>query len=33
MFAHAYGYILVATIALLEAIGFVLIRRIVTIDV
>jgi tight adherence protein B len=33
MFAHAYGYVLVATIALLEAIGFVLIRRIVTIDV
>jgi tight adherence protein B len=33
MFAHAYGYVLVAAIALLEAIGFVLIRRIVTIDV
>ena len=33
MFAHAFGYVLVATIALLEAIGFVLIRRIVTIDV
>jgi tight adherence protein B len=33
MFEHAYGYILVAAIALLEAIGFVLIRRIVAIDV
>ncbi|HWE23472.1 MAG TPA: type II secretion system F family protein, partial [Myxococcales bacterium] len=33
MFAHAFGYVLVAAIALLEAIGFLLIRRIVTIDV
>jgi tight adherence protein B len=33
MFQHAAGYVLVGAIALLEAIGFVLIRRIVTIDV
>ncbi|HYZ88026.1 MAG TPA: type II secretion system F family protein [Myxococcales bacterium] len=33
MFEHAYGYVLIGAIALLEAIGFVLIRRIVTIDV
>ena len=33
MFEHAYGYVLVTAIALLEAIGFVLIRRIVNIDV
>ena len=33
MFEHAYGYVLVGAIALLEAIGFVLIRRIVNIDV
>jgi tight adherence protein B len=33
MFETAYGYILVSTIILLEAIGFLLIRRIVAIDV
>jgi len=33
MFEHAYGYVLVGAIVLLEAIGFVLIRRIVNIDV
>jgi tight adherence protein B len=33
MFESAYGYILVAAIILLEAIGFLLIRRIVAIDV
>jgi len=33
MFEHAYGYVLVAAIVLLEATGFVLIRRIVAVDV
>jgi tight adherence protein B len=33
MFDSAYGYILVSTILLLESIGFILIRRIVAIDV
>ena len=33
MFEHAYGYLLVAAIVLLEATGFVLIRRIVAVDV
>jgi tight adherence protein B len=33
MFETAYGYVLVAAIILLEAIGFLLIRRIVAIDV
>ena len=33
MFEHAYGYVLVCAIVLLEAIGFVLVRKIVTIDV
>jgi tight adherence protein B len=33
MFERAYGYILVGAIALLEAIGFVLVRKIVAIDV
>ena len=33
MFEHAYGYVLVGAIALLEAVGFVLIRRIVNIVV
>jgi tight adherence protein B len=33
MFETAYGYVLVAAIVLLEAIGFLLIRRIVAIDV
>jgi len=33
MFEHAYGYVLVGAIVLLEAAGFVLIRRIVAIDV
>lgn len=33
MFENAYGYILIGAILLLEAIGFLLIRRIVAIDV
>ena len=33
MFENAYGYILVSLILILEAIGFILIRRIVAIDV
>jgi tight adherence protein B len=33
MFDHAYGYVLVGAIALLEAIGFLLIRKISRIDV
>jgi tight adherence protein B len=33
MFQHAYGYVLVSAIALLQVTGFVLIRRIVAIDV
>jgi tight adherence protein B len=33
MFENAYGYILVSTILLLESIAFILIRRIVAIDV
>jgi tight adherence protein B len=33
MFDNAYGYILISAILLLEAIGFLLIRRIVAIDV
>src|SRR5205807_2425246 len=33
MFERAYGYILVCAIVLLEAIGFVLVRKIVAIDV
>ena len=33
MFENAYGYILVSVILMLEAIGFLLIRRIVAIDV
>ncbi|HVI37648.1 MAG TPA: type II secretion system F family protein [Gaiellales bacterium] len=33
MFESAYGYVLVSAIALLQAIGFLLVRRIVTIDV
>jgi len=33
MFEHAYGYILISLIILLEAIGFLLIRKIVAIDV
>ena len=33
MFEHAYGYILLSAIILLEAIGFLLIRKIVNIDV
>jgi tight adherence protein B len=33
MFENAYGYILISAILLLEAIGFLLIRRIVAIDV
>ena len=33
MFENAYGYILVSVILVLEAIGFILIRRIVAIDV
>ena len=33
MFEHAYGYVLVSAIAVLQVTGFVLIRRIVAIDV
>ena len=33
MFEHAFGYILVVAIVLLEAIGFLIVRKIVTIDV
>jgi Flp pilus assembly protein TadB len=33
MFEHAYGYVLVSAIALLQVTGFVLIRRIVAIEV
>jgi tight adherence protein B len=33
MFESTYGYLLVSTIVLLQAIGFLLVRRIVTIDV
>jgi len=33
MFEHAYGYVLVAAIVLLQATGFVLVRRIVAVDV
>ena len=33
MFETAYGYVLVCAIVLLESIGFLLIRRIVAIDV
>jgi tight adherence protein B len=33
MFEHAFGYLLVAAIVLLQATGFVLIRRIVAVDV
>jgi len=33
MFEHAFGYVLVAAIVLLQATGFVLIRRIVAVDV
>ena len=33
MFEHAYGYILISIIILLETIGFLLIRKIVAIDV
>ena len=33
MFEHAYGYVLVAAIVLLQATGFVLIRRIVAVEV
>jgi Flp pilus assembly protein TadB len=33
MFDNAYGYILISAILLLETIGFLLIRRIVAIDV
>ena len=33
MFENAYGYILISLIMLLEAVGFILIRRIVAIDV
>jgi tight adherence protein B len=33
MFESAFGYVLVSAIALLQAIGFLLVRRIVTIDV
>ena len=33
MFEHAYGYVLVGAIVLLEATGFVLIRRVVAVEV
>jgi tight adherence protein B len=33
MFQHAYGYLLLSAIALLQVIGFLIIRRIVNIDV